>query len=153
MLRGTTDNYRNAMNGEGSFGSLGYDWADKPHRLVYDLCNHIDELQELYTKAKNENERHRRAITNTDLILWCIHILGPDDIIAAPTYGEAIERAYELNLSIHERDHEPKDLLCYAYVAPWPYSKEEHAKDIEEYWSISPPPAKIQLRSIDDVTT
>jgi hypothetical protein len=41
----TTDDYRNACSGEGEFGSLGYDWADKPHRLVYDLCGEVDRLR------------------------------------------------------------------------------------------------------------
>jgi hypothetical protein len=40
----TTDDYRTALNGEGNFFSLGYEWADKPHRLVYDLCGEIDIL-------------------------------------------------------------------------------------------------------------
>lgn len=42
----TTDDYRNAVSGEGGFGSLGYDWSDKPHRLIYDLCGEIDYLRE-----------------------------------------------------------------------------------------------------------
>ena len=40
----TTDDYRKALSGEGKMGSLGYDWSDKPHRLVYDLCDEIDRL-------------------------------------------------------------------------------------------------------------
>jgi hypothetical protein len=43
----TTDDYRNACVGEGEFGSLGYEWTDKPHRLVYDLCAEIDHLNKL----------------------------------------------------------------------------------------------------------
>src|SRR5688572_2564288 len=38
----TTDDYRKAMDGKGDFGSLGYEWSDKPHRLVYDLCGEVD---------------------------------------------------------------------------------------------------------------
>jgi hypothetical protein len=36
----TTEDYRKAIgaDGEGPMGSPAYDWADKPHRLVYDLC-------------------------------------------------------------------------------------------------------------------
>lgn len=41
----TTQDYRIAISGEGEFGSLGYDWADKPHRLVYDLCGEVDALK------------------------------------------------------------------------------------------------------------
>lgn len=42
----TTDDYRNATKGEGGFGSLGYEWDDKPHRLIFDLCGEIDALRE-----------------------------------------------------------------------------------------------------------
>jgi hypothetical protein len=38
----TTDDYRNAVSGEGEPFSLGYEWSDKPHRLVYDLCGEVD---------------------------------------------------------------------------------------------------------------
>lgn len=41
----TTDDYRNALSGEGEFMSLGYEWSDKPHRLVYDLCGEVDHLR------------------------------------------------------------------------------------------------------------
>lgn len=41
----TTDDYRAALSGEGEFGSLGYDWSDKPHRLVYDLCGEVDQAR------------------------------------------------------------------------------------------------------------
>lgn len=41
----TTDDYRRALDGEGELGSLGYEWSDKPHRLVYDLCGEIDRLR------------------------------------------------------------------------------------------------------------
>ena len=43
----TTDDYRNACSGEGEFGSLGHEWTDKPHRLVYDLCGEIEILRKL----------------------------------------------------------------------------------------------------------
>lgn len=41
----TTDDYRNACSGKGEFGSLAYEWSDKPHRLVYDLCGEVDALR------------------------------------------------------------------------------------------------------------
>lgn len=41
----TTNDYRNALTGnDDGFGSLSYEWSDKPHRLVYDLCGEIDAL-------------------------------------------------------------------------------------------------------------
>jgi hypothetical protein len=43
----TTDDYRKATWGEGddSVFSLVYDWKDKPHRLVYDLCDEVNLLR------------------------------------------------------------------------------------------------------------
>ncbi len=38
----TTEDYRDAMGGS---GELAYEWSDKPHRLVYDLCNALDEAK------------------------------------------------------------------------------------------------------------
>jgi hypothetical protein len=37
-----TNDYRSAVNGE---GPLAATWADKPHRLVYDLCGEIERLR------------------------------------------------------------------------------------------------------------
>ena len=56
----STDDYRKAMSGE---GDLGLDWKDKPHRLVYDLCNEVDRLQEELRIARGvltPTERHRQ---------------------------------------------------------------------------------------------
>lgn len=38
---------RDAMNGE---GPRAYDWSDKPHRLIYDLCREIERLSALKGK-------------------------------------------------------------------------------------------------------
>lgn len=84
-------------------------------------------------------ERHQAVMTlerieaNANLMKWCVHILGPDDVIAAPTHEAAVERAHELNISIHDRDHEPNDLLCFAYAAPWPHDKESHAENLKDW--------------------
>jgi len=37
-----TQDYRDALGGEGPQAGQ---WADKPHRLVYDLCNEVERLQ------------------------------------------------------------------------------------------------------------
>lgn len=53
----TTEDYRRAISGEGDFGSLGYEWADKPHRLVYDLCGEVDVLRRLLRECIPALER------------------------------------------------------------------------------------------------
>ncbi len=50
--------------------SLGYQWADKPHRLIYDLCakvrfdaNHIEQLnQEVSDKCDSINAWRAKAM-------------------------------------------------------------------------------------------
>ena len=56
----TTDDYRSAIFGEGPYGSLEYEWSDKPHRLVYDLCNEVDSLKAELKEAREIMERVNR---------------------------------------------------------------------------------------------
>lgn len=42
----TTDDYRAALAHEGN-PILVLNWKDKPHRLVYDLCNEVERLREI----------------------------------------------------------------------------------------------------------
>jgi hypothetical protein len=46
MLRPGTDtrDYRLAPSG---VGPLAAEWADKPHRLVYDLCGEVERLRDV----------------------------------------------------------------------------------------------------------
>ena len=71
---------------------------------------------------------------NADLTLWCVHVLGPDDIYAAPCHGAAVVHARELNKAVIGRvkDRE-NDVLCFSYAAPWPHSKEGHAEDLKKW--------------------
>ncbi len=50
MVYVNTQDYRDAIDGTmpATLFSLAYDWMDKPHRLVYDLCNEIDRLRAKY---------------------------------------------------------------------------------------------------------
>lgn len=70
---------------------------------------------------------------NADLALWCVHILGPDDILAAPSHDAAVIHARELNKTLHARPSTPGDILCFAYAAPWPYSPESHADSLSSW--------------------
>lgn len=89
----TTDDYRNACSGEGDLGSLGYDWSDKPHRLVYDLCGEVDAL-------KAELERLRDGYMPA--LEFAIGYLGIDAgkadklrsgaLANVPSYREHVER-------------------------------------------------------------
>lgn len=72
---------------------------------------------------------------NANMMLWCVHVLGPDDILAAPGYAEADAYAKSLNAMLHGREGAPEDVLVFAYAAPWPQGRtgEQHASDLEEW--------------------
>lgn len=63
----TTDDYREALQGLGEFGSLGYEWSDKPHRLVYDLCGEVDHLHAILAQhgivVPSPEPTDRQAVT------------------------------------------------------------------------------------------
>lgn len=72
---------------------------------------------------------------NANLTLWCVHSLGPDEVDAAPSHAEAVKRADRINREVHGliRHSHPDDnsILCFAYAAPWPWSKEDHADSLK----------------------
>jgi hypothetical protein len=74
-----------------------------------------------------------RIETNADLVMWCVHILGPDDMLAAPCHEAAAVRARELNKALHGKPSTPDDILCFAYAAPWPYGREGHNKGLMDW--------------------
>lgn len=61
--------------------------------------------------------------------LWCLHILGPDDIHAAPSKEHA-ERAAERFNEIYGPVAASAGVMCRAVAAPWPHSPESHAEDV-----------------------
>ena len=81
------------------------------------------------------------AEANANLTLWCVHVLGSDDLFAKATHAEAVENAAALNRAIHGRDDPPGDILCFAYAAPWPHSPESHAEDMRKWAAFSTPAA------------
>ncbi len=70
---------------------------------------------------------NERIEANADLTLWCVHVLGPDDVHAAPSHLAAVTQAHELNKALYSRaDTKCDDILCFSYAAPWPYDAESH---------------------------
>ncbi len=70
---------------------------------------------------------------NANLTKWCVHVLGPDDVIAAPTHADAVARADALNRAVLGREGAPNDVMCFAYAAPWPHSQESHAESVRKW--------------------
>ncbi len=94
------------------------------------------EIMDATTAAKRDAalERGRTIEANADLVLWCVHVLGPDDMYAAPSHAAAVAKAHELNVSLANRATPVlNDILCFAYAAPWPYSKQAHERGVKNW--------------------
>jgi len=72
---------------------------------------------------------------NANLVLWCVHVIGSDDVYAAESHVSAISRADELNRSIWSRPRPEgsEDICCFAYADVWPWTPEGHAKSLDKY--------------------
>ena len=66
--------------------------------------------------------------------LWCVHILGPDDVIAYPDRASAEHDATLINeaMAQHVARNPPADSwpLLRAAVELWPHNAESHAEDL-----------------------
>jgi hypothetical protein len=65
--------------------------------------------------------------------LWCVHIIGPDDMIACPSKAAAETEAAALNAMIAKQAtlHADKNWpVCSAEVMLWPFSAKAHADDL-----------------------
>jgi hypothetical protein len=62
-----TYHYRRAVAGHEAekFLSLGYQWEDKPHRLVFDLCSHIEQAE-----ALSEHPAGIAAAAKVEPVAW-----------------------------------------------------------------------------------
>ena len=66
--------------------------------------------------------------------LWCVHIVGPDDVIAYPDKESAEHKAGLLNAVLEKQNAahvgDENWPVCRAEVMPWPHSPESHAADL-----------------------
>lgn len=71
------------------------------------------------------------AALNDEGQLWCMHILGPDDVFPAPSkeHAEMAAKAHNALIVRHSTGKEG-DVLCKAVVAPWPHSAKSHAEGV-----------------------
>lgn len=76
-------------------------------------------------------------------VLWAIHIPGPDDLHAAPSLAQAEAAAAAHNAAIREwyasrptPNFLPSLESALAVVVPWPYSREGHAEDVQEWVTV-----------------
>ena len=64
--------------------------------------------------------------------LWCLHILGPDDVHPAPSKAHAERAAEGFNKAFGELSA-GRDVMCSAVAAPWPHSPESHAASVQDF--------------------
>ena len=68
------------------------------------------------------------AEANADLTLWCVHVLGPDDIRATASHADAVHDAAILNGRMAQYSAgQPNDVLCFAYPDIWPGDAASHS--------------------------
>ncbi len=69
--------------------------------------------------------------------LWCVHVQGPDTVIAMPDKATAELRAGEWNAvvaaSLARRAATPHDPVIHCEATRWPWSIDGHAKDLAKH--------------------
>lgn len=72
-------------------------------------------------------------MTYSDDRLWCVHVIGPDELHACATAGDAIVWAHELNGCMRhhmDRDWTSHSVISWAVPTIWPYDAASHAEDL-----------------------
>lgn len=64
--------------------------------------------------------------------LWAVHVLGPDDIVAAPSKQAAEKAAAEITARFAS-PCDPTDVPISGVCIPWPYNTSAHARDVAEF--------------------
>lgn len=65
--------------------------------------------------------------------LWCVHVIGPDDLHAAPSRQEAERVAWEwTRYYVQHPRHRSANWPRMSFLATrWPWSAESHAEDVK----------------------
>ncbi|WP_084515477.1 hypothetical protein [Burkholderia sp. WSM2230] len=66
--------------------------------------------------------------------LWCVHIEGPDDFIAADSRDAAEREASAINAYIEGSGEGHSDAPVRAVAMEWPFTPESHARALESDW-------------------
>lgn len=71
-------------------------------------------------------------------ILWCMHVIGPDDLHAARDYDDAARMVAELLAALAADGR--SDVTCLPTVAVWPWGAEAHSRALAKT-NAAPPAA------------
>lgn len=65
--------------------------------------------------------------------LWCVHVIGPDDVFAMPSLAMALKAAHRFNEAWLKRQDttDPNYVLIWANVTQWMHDDEGHAADLQ----------------------
>lgn len=99
-----------------------------------DAIGSADRLKALQAKAR-ECDRLLALIDGQPgaaPTLWCLHVLGMDDVYPAPSKEHADKAAAEHNARFKEQAARI-GITVEAVVAPWPHSAESHAASVAEF--------------------
>lgn len=74
--------------------------------------------------------KEERLTKSRAKILWCVHILGPDEMIAKESYAAAEKHATELSDYMHGPDVPDLGVMCLPIVAMWPHGETSHRVEL-----------------------
>lgn len=66
--------------------------------------------------------------------LWCVHIEGLDDFIAASSQDAALQEALAINAYIDRLDNRERVSVVRAAAVEWPFTPASHALSLEVDW-------------------
>lgn len=64
-------------------------------------------------------------------VLWCMHVLGIDEVHAAASYDDAQRMVDDMTAALADRGLLGGDVMLLPIVAPWPHSAESHASAVQ----------------------
>ena len=106
-------------------------WTYAQRRRAVDAEFSAD-LESALVAAGHDTSLERRIEQNADLVKWCVHVIGPDDVYAEASHAAAVARAEELNRAIHQQVKPGEEILCFAFADMWPWSAEQHAQSMKD---------------------
>lgn len=105
-------------------------WEYAQRRRVVD-AEFSDDLETCLKAEGYSRELEDLAEANANLTLWCVHVLGMDDVHAEPSHAAAVASAARLNRATRANMPEGDNtILLFGYAAPWPHSSESHAEGL-----------------------
>lgn len=84
------------------------------------------------TKSMKEKTMH-----DDDKTLWCVHVYGPDDVVAQQDIGSALQLSNEINAAMVKMERTANDAIITAVAEPYPYSGEQHAAELAKHKDVT----------------